>query len=275
MESVMDRYALKGKVVIITGGCGLLGRKHAEAVMEAGGTAVLWDIIPNADDVARGLGESHEGRCSGARVDITDRASIEQAFAEVLSAHGGVHGLINNAANDPKVDASKGFSWSRFENFALDMWNSDIAVGLTGAFLCAQVIGSHMAENGGGSILNIASDLGVIAPDQRIYRQEGLDEKEQPVKPVTYSIVKHGLMGLTKYMATYWAQKGVRVNSLAPGGVYAGQPDDFVGRLTNLIPMGRMAAVDEYKGAVLFLISDASSYMTGANLSVDGGRTCW
>lgn len=275
MDTVMDRYDLAGRVVIITGGCGLLGRKHAEAVMEAGGIAVLWDIIPDAGDVAKEMGAVYEGRCLGACVDITERDSIEHAFADVLAAHGGVHGLINNAANDPKVDASKGFSWSRFENFSLDMWNSDVAVGLTGAFLCAQVIGSYMADNGGGVILNIASDLGVIAPDQRIYRKDGLSEIEQPVKPVTYSIVKHGLMGLTKYMATYWADRNVRVNSLAPGGVYAGQPDDFVERLTNLIPMGRMAETDEYKGAVLFLISEASSYMTGANLSVDGGRTCW
>jgi len=124
-------------------------------------------------------------------------------------------------------------------------------------------------------ILNIASDLAVIAPDQRIYRQPELPNDQQPVKPVSYSVVKTGLIGLTRYLATYWAEAGVRVNAISPGGVYNGQPDDFVERLTNLIPLGRMAHQDEYQGAVLFLCSDASSYMTGQNLIVDGGRSCW
>jgi NAD(P)-dependent dehydrogenase (short-subunit alcohol dehydrogenase family) len=132
-----------------------------------------------------------------------------------------------------------------------------------------------MARRGGGVIVNIASDLALIAPDQRIYQVDGAPPEEQPVKPVTYSVVKGGLVMLTKYLATYWADSGLRVNALSPGGVYAGQPDDFVQRLTQLIPMGRMARRDEYRSAVAFLCSSASSYMTGANLVVDGGRTCW
>ena len=132
-----------------------------------------------------------------------------------------------------------------------------------------------MARRGRGVIVNIASDLGVIAPDQRLYRQDGLPEDQQPVKPVTYSVIKAGLIGLTRYLATYWAEAGVRVNAISPGGVSNSQPDEFVARLNKLIPMGRMAEVGEYQGAVLFLCSDASSYMTGANLIVDGGRTCW
>jgi NAD(P)-dependent dehydrogenase (short-subunit alcohol dehydrogenase family) len=166
-------------------------------------------------------------------------------------------------------------NFSRLENFPLAQWDRDIAVGLTGAFLCSKVIGGHFAANGRGVILNVASDLAIIAPDQRIYRQPGLPEHLQPAKPVTYSVVKSALVGLTRYLATYWADSGVRVNALSPGGVYNGQPDDFVQRLTNLIPLGRMASVDEYRGAVMFLCSDASSYMTGANLVVDGGRSCW
>lgn len=275
MSTVLDRFALDNNVVIITGGCGLLGRKHAEAVMESGGTAVLWDIVPDADQRAQDAGAAFPDHCAGMQVDITNPESIATALAEVLDRFGRVDALINNAANDPKVSKEQGFGWSRFENFDRAMWDNDIAVGLTGAFLCSQAVGAHMAAHGGGVILNIASDLGVIAPDQRIYRQDGLADDEQPVKPVTYSVVKHGLVGLTKYMATYWADQGVRVNALSPGGVRTSQPDDFVERLTNLIPMGRMAGVDEYKGAVLFLISEASSYMTGANLSVDGGRTTW
>ena len=183
--------------------------------------------------------------------------------------------LINNAANDPKVGPGQGVQWSRLENYPLEQWNADVAVGLTGAFLCSRAFGGEMARRGGGVILNIASDLAVIAPDQRIYRKDGLADDEQPVKPVTYSVVKTGLIGLTRYLATYWAEAGVRANAISPGGVYAGQGDEFVQKLTRLIPAGRMARADEYKAAVLFLCSDASSYMTGQNLVVDGGRTCW
>jgi NAD(P)-dependent dehydrogenase (short-subunit alcohol dehydrogenase family) len=144
-----------------------------------------------------------------------------------------------------------------------------------GAFLCSRVFGTEMARRKSGVILSIASDLAVIAPDQRLYREPGLAESEQPVKPVTYSVVKSGLIGLTRYLATYWNDSGVRANAISPGGVYNHQPEDFVERLSQLIPMGRMAHADEYKGAILFLCSDASSYMTGANLIVDGGRSCW
>jgi NAD(P)-dependent dehydrogenase (short-subunit alcohol dehydrogenase family) len=161
------------------------------------------------------------------------------------------------------------------EKLTSELWDRDIAVGLTGAFLCSRAVGIHMAATGGGVILNVASDLSLIAPDQRIYRRSGLAEDQQPVKPVTYSVVKHGLIGLTKYLATYWADKNVRVNAISPGGVYTNQPEDFMEKLTALIPMGRMARAGEYKAAVLFLVSDASAYMTGANLVIDGGRTCW
>ena len=155
------------------------------------------------------------------------------------------------------------------------MWQKDLNVGLLGAFNCSKSIGTHMASTGGGVILNIASDLGIIAPDQRIYSLEAVPRNEQPVKPVTYSVVKHAIIGLTKYLATYWADDNVRVNSLSPGGIYTDQPDDFVEKLSALIPMGRMASSDEYQAAVLFLVSQASSYMTGSNLVIDGGRTCW
>ena len=168
-----------------------------------------------------------------------------------------------------------GEAWSRLERFSLEQWQADIAVGLTGAFLCSQIIGTEMARRGNGVILNIASDLAIIAPDQRIYRRPDLAEDQQPVKTCSYSVVKTGLIGLTRYLATYWADKGVRVNAISLGGVYNGQPDEFVQRLTELVPMRRMADVDEYQGSIVFLCSDASSYMTGANVVVDGGRTVW
>jgi NAD(P)-dependent dehydrogenase (short-subunit alcohol dehydrogenase family) len=157
----------------------------------------------------------------------------------------------------------------------VSQWDADLNVGLKGAFLCARSIGAIMAEQGSGVIVNIASDLGVIAPDQRLYRREGVAPDQQPVKPVTYSIVKTGLIGLTRYLATYWCDRGVRCNALSPGGVENGQPGDFVTRLSSLIPLGRMARADEYQGALLFLCSDASTYMNGQNLVVDGGRSCW
>jgi NAD(P)-dependent dehydrogenase (short-subunit alcohol dehydrogenase family) len=273
-RSVPDMFDLSGRVAVITGGAGLLGRKHAEAVTECGGTAVLLDLTAEAaESAARDIGENSLGLAT----DITDHQALQDTLTAILEKFGRVDILVNNAANNPKME-DNGLSdrpWSRLENFPLEMWNDDINIGLTGAFLCAQIFGSEMAHAGSGVILNIASDLGLIAPDQRIYRKAGKTEDEQPVKPVTYSVVKTGLIGLTKYLSTYWADAGVRANALVPGGVYNDQDDAFVEKLTNLIPMGRMADKDEYKAAVAFLISDASSYMTGANLVIDGGRTVW
>ncbi len=272
--SVGGQFSLKDQVCVVTGGAGLLGVKHAEAIAEAGGRPVLWDINETAaKEAAQNISKTHGCQALAMSVDITDPDAVKQATENVWRDHGPIRILINNAANDPKVGPGESTTWSRFEKFARPMWDQDIAIGLTGAFLCSQAIGSRMAAVGHGVILNIASDLGVIAPDQRLYRKEGLPENEQPVKPVTYSVVKHGLIGLTKYLATYWADANVRVNAISPGGVFNGQPDDFVERLSNLIPLGRMAHQDEYKAAVVFLCSDASSYMTGQNLIMDGGRS--
>ena len=246
---------------------------HASAVIEAGGTAILWDINKVSLAIAlKGLSSKYgRGNCRVVCVDITSETSIKKAVSQT----GRIDVLINNAANNPKMSGKGKFGQGRLESFQLNDWDQDLAVGLTGAFLCAKYAGAQMVTQGGGVILNIASDLGVIAPDQRIYRKANLKEEQQPAKPVTYSVVKHGLVGLTKYLATYWAHQGVRVNALSPGGVYAGQDQELVLKLENLIPMGRMAKGDEYKAAVIFLISKASSYMTGANLIIDGGRTCW
>ena len=277
-KSVTDLYNLNDRVAVITGGAGLLGAKHAEAIAEAGGCPVIADLDKEAATRAAGDLVKRYGRDSLAcQTDVTSPDSVRNLLETVLAHYGRIDILINNAANNPKVEksASGQAEWSRLENFPTQAWDTDLKVGLYGAFLCCQVIGSEMARRGGGVILNVASDLAVIAPDQRIYRKNGLAEDQQPVKPVTYSVVKSGLVGLTRYLATYWADKGVRVNALSPGGVFNGQPQDFVEKLTNLIPMGRMAQVDEYKGAVLFLVSDASSYMTGSNLVIEGGRTAW
>jgi NAD(P)-dependent dehydrogenase (short-subunit alcohol dehydrogenase family) len=271
-----NAFDLSGRVAVITGGAGLLGVQHAEAIASAGGIPVLVDVdAPRAAERASALRQQFNVDASAESVDITKPDEVRALLDRVIARYGRVDILINNAAHNPKVEAGTSGSWSRLEAFSLAQWEEDLAVGLTGAFICAQIVGAEMARRGKGVILNVASDLAVIAPDQRLYREAERADDEQPVKPVTYSVVKTGLIGLTRYLATYWSDRGVRANAISPGGVYNGQPDEFVRRVSSLIPLGRMARANEYQGAVLFLCSDASSYMTGHNLVLDGGRSIW
>lgn len=260
----MDYFSLRDRVCIVTGGLGLMGRQHIEAIIEAGGIPINWDISETAN-MNVGMYQC---------VDITNPEAVSKALQEILDRYGRIDALVNNAAINPKMeDANSGFF--RLENYPLDIWEKEIAIGLTGALICSQQVGQQMAKQGRGVIINIASDLGLIAPDQRLYRNENVAEDRQPVKPVSYSVIKHGIIGLTKYLATYWADKGVRSNALCPGGIYDGQPDEFVKKLVQKIPMGRMAEKNEYKASLIYLLSDASSYMNGAILATDGGRTTW
>lgn len=275
---IMEKFNLTGKTALITGGAGLLGVRHAEALLSAGANCILVDIDKDALKKAiEVLHRSFDKSSALAEfVDITNLQEVTDLNERLIGSGQEVDILINNAAINPKmVDSDALHENSRFEFFSLEQWQKEIGVGLTGAFICCQVFGSVMAKKRGGVILNIASDLALIAPDQRIYRINGLSEDQQPVKPISYSVIKHALVGLTKYLATYWADKGVRVNALCPSGVYQNQPGEFVERLKNLIPLGRMAAEDEYQAALIFLVSEASSYMTGNILVIDGGRTCW
>jgi NAD(P)-dependent dehydrogenase (short-subunit alcohol dehydrogenase family) len=279
VNTAFKKFDLTGKTALITGAAGLLGREHAAALLESGATVILTDIgeaglVSARDTLAREAGAT---RIDSGIMDVSSRESIA-ALAGRLAAEGRrIDILVNNAAIDPKVTADVGIvETSRLENFPIEQWDLQLAVGLTGAFLCSQVFGSAMASDGkGGVILNIASDLSVFSPDQRLYRKEGLPADLQPVKPVTYSVIKAGLVGLTRYLATYWAEQGVRANALSPGGVLNGQGEEFVTRLTSLIPLGRMAGTDEYRGAVQFLCSEASAYMNGQNIVMDGGRSVW
>lgn len=268
--AVLDTFTLQNRTAIITGGAGLLGVKHAEAISEAGGIPILVDINKEKlDEVNKKYGfETHT-------CNITNKKNIENLLGWAKNKFSSLDILINNAAINPKVENTGGLEGSRLENYPLESYEKEISVGLTAAFLCTQIFGTHMSENGGGVIINIASDLGTIAPNQSLYAVNGLEDHEQPVKPATYSIIKHGLIGLTRYTSTYWAHKSVRCNALAPGGVENGQNEIFLTRIKKLIPMGRMATADEYKAAIVFLASEASSYMNGAVLSIDGGRTSW
>ncbi|WP_445781454.1 SDR family oxidoreductase [Shewanella sp.] len=255
------------------------GGEHAAALLESGATVVLTDIDDSklaATRASLSLNADPE-RIVVELMDVSRLDSIQAVAKNLANTGRRVDVLVNNAAIDPRVQGDLGvLETSRLENFPLDQWESQLAVGLTGAFLCSQVFGTAMARDGvGGVILNIASDLSVFAPDQRLYRKKGLAYDMQPVKPVTYSVIKAGLAGLTRYLATYWADLGVRANTLSPGGVFNGQGEEFVQRLNSLIPLGRMAKRDEYRAALQFLCSDASSYLNGQNIVIDGGRSVW
>lgn len=279
MVNAFKKFDLTGKTALITGAAGLLGREHAAALLESGATVVLTDISEAALAAAKTVlqNEFPAGQLQTAVLDVSSPEAVSSLSAQLADTGVRIDILVNNAAIDPKVKADAGMvETSRLENFPIEQWNLQIAVGLTGAFLCSQVFGARMAaDSKGGVILNIASDLSVFSPDQRLYRKPGLPEHLQPVKPVTYSVIKAGLIGLTRYLATYWPDKGVRANAISPGGVFNGQGDEFVTRLSALIPLGRMAASDEYRAAVQFLCSDASSYMNGQNVVMDGGRSAW
>lgn len=278
MNLLQHKFSINEKVCIITGGAGLLGRQHAMAIIEGGGIPVLLDIseesLKSANDYIKNIYSN--AKIELYKADITNESELEEIREDLIQKYEHIDILINNAANNPKVESqSANLGNIRFDNFPLSMWQDDISVGLNGAFLCSKVFGKAMEDKRRGVILNISSDLGIIAPDQRIYQKDGVDEKNQIIKPVTYSVIKHGLIGLTKYLATYWANKNIRVNAICPAGIENGQDDEFIKKLTNLVPMGRMANVDEYQCTVLYMISDASSYMTGSTVIIDGGRTCW
>ena len=276
---INNKFNLSGKTALITGAAGLLGIEHAAALIESGAKVILTDVKNEAlFDAKNQLTKiTQSDNIYTFDMDVSKPEEVKKVASDIKSVGMRVDILINNAAIDPKVKGDKEvFETTRLENFSLEQWNLEVAVGLTGAFLCSQVFGAAMAKDDrGGIILNIASDLSIFSPDQRLYRKPNTPEELQPVKPVTYSVIKSGLIGLTHYLSTYWIEKGVRCNALSPGGVFNGQSDEFVQRLSSLIPMGRMAKQDEYRAAIQFLCSDASAYMNGQNIIMDGGRSVW
>ncbi len=275
MTTPFSATVLDGRVAIVTGGVGFLGRAHATALREAGARVALFDIHPDTASIAATLDPS--GAIRGWTVDITNEEAIRAAVQSVQEAFGRLDILVNNAANNPKTGGEGALAHNgRVETFPLALWEKDLEVGVTAAFLMCKVIGPLFAAQRSGVIVNIASDLSVIAPDHRIYVADGMDPNQAPKKPASYSVVKHALVGLTKYLATYWADEGVRVNAISPGGIWQPTVDPaFVKRLTQLIPLGRMATPEDVTRTLVFLCSDASAYMTGQNVVIDGGRSVW
>ena len=275
----LDKFSLENKNVLITGAAGLLGKEHASAILEVGGKVILTDVAKKKlEDTKKILSSQfNPNSILISKMDVTKKESIQKVSKDLSKSKIRVDVLINNAAINPKVGKKLNPAKKiRFENLSPEDWNQELDVGLKGAFLCSQIFGTKMAaDSKGGIILNISSDLSVISPDQRIYQLKGISEENQPVKPVTYSVVKNGLIGLTKYVATYWASKGVRCNALSPGGVLTDQDNEFIKKLNRLIPLGRMARKDEYRSTVQYLCSEASSYVNGQNIIVDGGRSIW
>jgi NAD(P)-dependent dehydrogenase (short-subunit alcohol dehydrogenase family) len=274
-QSTVDLFSLQGRVAIVTGAIGLLGTEHCCALAEAGAIVVVADL--DAAAAARAAAKLRAEGAVGAlglRLDVTSPESVAEACTQILAEYGHIDILVNNAAvNDMVEKPAAAAADSRFENYPLRVWQRSIDVNLTGTFLCSQTFGTVMAQQGRGSIINIASTYGIVGPDQSLYRR---DDGTQPFfKPPAYSATKGAVIALTRYLAAYWGGAGVRINTLSPGGVRNGQEEEFVARYAQRTPLGRMAGASDYRGAIRFLASDAAAYMTGANLVVDGGWCAW
>jgi NAD(P)-dependent dehydrogenase (short-subunit alcohol dehydrogenase family) len=258
-------FSLEGRIAVVTGGLGQLGRQFTAAMIGNGARVAVLD--------QRESPKSTSDRCMYLSADVCDRLSVESALARIEHEWGTPHILVNNAALDSPPDAPANVN-GPFETYPEDVWRRVLDVNVTGTFLCCQTIGGRMAAAGAGSVINVASIYGLVSPDQRIYeyRRQG---QQGFYKPAAYSASKSALLNLTRYLATYWAPRNVRVNTVSFAGVFNNQDDAFLREYTKRVPLGRMAREDEYNGAIVFLASDASSYMTGANLVLDGGYTAW
>ena len=265
----MELFSLKNKTAIVTGACGLIGTEHCRALNEAGANVVVLDVNEaEAAKFATTLGNQH----MGISANVTNEASLKDAREKIIARYGSIDVLVNNAAiNDMFENPAMAAEKSMFENYPLDMWQKSLDVNVTGVFLCSQVFGTVMANQGKGSIINIASTYGIVGPDQSIYQNE---KGEQTFyKSPAYPATKGAVVNFTRFLSAYWGKKGVRVNTLSPGGVENNQEEFFVANYSRKTALGRMAVPSDYKGAIVFLASDASAYMTGANLIVDGGWT--
>jgi NAD(P)-dependent dehydrogenase (short-subunit alcohol dehydrogenase family) len=272
-NSQYDFSSLNGKTAIITGGAGILGKHFSEGLASCGSHVVIVDLNKNeAEILASDLTQRYGQHCISIECDVSEPASVNSMVDEVVKQFGDIHILHNNAAS--KSSDLEAF-FAPFEEYTLDQWREVTKVNLDGMFLMAQAVGRKMVEqNRGGSIIQTASIYGLLGPDPRIY--QGSSYMGRAINtPVVYSASKAAVIGLTKHLATYWADKNIRVNSLTPGGVESGQNDTFKEKYSNRVPLGRMAQAEEMVGALLYLASDASSYVTGQNIIVDGGLSSW
>jgi NAD(P)-dependent dehydrogenase (short-subunit alcohol dehydrogenase family) len=266
-----ELFSLKDKTAVVTGALGLLGKQHCYALVEAGASVIVSDLNEEACiKFACELGNNSIGIAA----DITDINSVQIMKDKIIKDYGKVDILVNNAAiNDMFENPVMAAEQSMFENYPIEMWKRSIEVNITGTFICSRVIGTEMSKIKKGSIINIASTYGIVAPDQSLYKTP--DGTQKFYKSAAYPVTKSAVISFTKYLAAYWGNKGVRVNSLSPGGVENNQDEFFIYNYSQKTPLGRMAMPNDFKGALIFLASDASGYMTGANLVVDGGFTAW
>jgi 2-deoxy-D-gluconate 3-dehydrogenase len=274
MSEIMQKFSLKGQAAVVTGGGGLLGKEFCRTLAQAGAGVVVADLngelaASTAEEIRR-----EGGQATAVSVDVTQPGSTQSMVDACLKVYGKIDILVCSAALDPKVDPGNIVrGGGKFEDYPLDQWKQALDVNLTGLFLSAQAASRPMAIQGSGSMIFICSTYGLAGPDQRIYRKPG--QESQPYKPVYYSVTKAGVLGLVRYLATYYAGTKIRANALTPGGVFNQHDDAFVQNYSFRTVLGRMANKDEMNGALLFLASEASSYMTGSNLVVDGGWTAW
>ncbi|MHB1119715.1 MAG: SDR family oxidoreductase [Bellilinea sp.] len=276
MSNVLEKFQMRGQVAIVTGGAGLLGKQFALTLAQAGAAVVVADLNRMTANTIAETFVKDGYTALGVGVDVTDPASVTEMVETAVNVYGRLDVLVNSAALDPKFDPdamARGIPAGSFEDYPLDQWRQALDVNLTGMFLCCQAAVRPMILQGKkGSIINICSTYGLVAPDQRLYQRHGI---QTAYKPVYYSVTKAGVMGMTRYLAAYYAGTEIRCNALTPGGVYNQHDEGFVKSYSARAIMGRMAHIDEMNGALLFLASEASSYMTGANLVVDGGWTAW
>ena len=269
-----NRFALDGRVAVVTGACGLLGQQFSLALLDAGAHVVVADVNhEQAAAFAAELSTRARGRAIAVQLDVTSPSSIEACKEETLRQFDRVDVLVNSAAINDRFDEGQAASQSRFETYSLEHWQKQLEVNLTGSFLTCQILGAEMARQGRGSIVNIGSTYGLVAPVQDIYRRP--DGAQMFFKSAGYAASKGGVVMLTRFVATYWASCGVRANVICPGGVAQQQEPHFVQQYAARTPLGRMAEPHEIAGAAVFLASDAASYVTGAVFSVDGGWTAW